>query len=106
MVLPAGLAPAAPAFARRCSILLSYGSVMMKWRKSEVMLPMPSRGTFGFRNRSGALVRFDFHDEIGGPGRSRTGTIPTHEVGALASLRRSVNVVAGFHRFSRFGRFH
>ncbi len=55
--------------------LLSYGNVMMKWRKSEGMLPMPSRGTFGFRGRSGALVRFDFHDEIGSPGRSRTGAV-------------------------------
>ena len=43
--------------------LLSYGSFMIKWRKSEGMLPLPSRGTFGFRDRSGALVRFDFHWE-------------------------------------------
>lgn len=28
------------------------------------MLPMPSRGTFGFQDRSGALVRFDFRGSL------------------------------------------
>ena len=36
----------------------------MKWRKPEVMLPIPRGGTICFRNSPGALVRFSFH-EIG-----------------------------------------
>ena len=36
----------------------------MKWRKSEVMLPIPRSGTICFRNSPSALVRFSFH-EIG-----------------------------------------
>jgi hypothetical protein len=31
-----------------------------KWRKSEVMLPIPRAGTICFRNSPGALVRFSF----------------------------------------------
>ena len=37
----------------------------MKWRKPEVMLPIPRSGTICFRNSPGALVRFSFHFEIG-----------------------------------------
>ena len=32
----------------------------MKWRKSEVMLPIPRGGTICFRNSPRALVRFSF----------------------------------------------
>ena len=37
----------------------------MKWRKPEVMLPIPRGGTICFRNSPGALARFSFHFEIG-----------------------------------------
>ena len=37
----------------------------MKWRKPEVMLPIPWSGTICFRNSPGALVRFSFLFEIG-----------------------------------------
>lgn len=35
----------------------------MKWRKPEVMLPIPRGGTICFRNSPGALVRFSFHEK-------------------------------------------
>ena len=34
-----------------------------KWRKPEVMLPIPRSGTICFRNSPGALVRFSFHEK-------------------------------------------
>ena len=37
----------------------------MKWRRPEVMLPIPRGGTICFRNSPGALVRFSFHVGIG-----------------------------------------
>lgn len=46
------------------------------WRKSEGMLPIPTRGTLGLQNRSGAHVRFDFGliEKNGNPGWTRTST--------------------------------
>lgn len=41
-------------------IAISPSTLAKKWRKPEVMLPIPRSGTIRFRDGPGALVRFNF----------------------------------------------
>lgn len=51
---------------------------------------MPSRGTFGFRDRSGTLVRFDFHGKCWNHSSTRMST-------DAAPRTCSPLVLTGFH---------